>query len=443
MVDQINLHQNLDAVSDQKSFLNKIIALQLSLTVLFYAVMFLVSEYYDQNRLDDFLSFKANDDPGFIQPSCIPRPIGIHYFGDFVSAACHSQLPSPYLSTFSSNYFPFAYVLMLPFGFLMRINFPLSVAIFLLTTCCLILLPIWHSLSFIRELANRTTLLVAVVIMSYPLFSVIDRGNIQGFVVGFVIIGLLSYKQDRKTMALFFLAAATSLKGYPFVFIFIFLRKQEWKHFVTALFVTFSLTVISLLSFSGGLYQNIKSLISKILELSDTGSSNTGYSNSMKALLDSVTELKIPLLADLSNSISNHYIFLFGTLAALCIFLSVQKKITDFDFIVIGAIFGTLLFDPSPGYVMLLYLVPLAEFFSNNHLYRDKKTRLCVLSICVLLVPKGIPIKTGAGWPRSDYSPTFNSFLNPLIQVLLLLVILCSFVWKQKCSTASSVTERS
>lgn len=439
MIEQEKFHQSLNATPDQEGFLSKIIAFQLSCTILFYSAVYLVSEYFDQNRLDDFMSFKANDDPGFVQPSCFPKPIGIHYFGDFVSVACHSRLPSPYLSTFSSNYFPFAYFIMQPFGFLMKFNFELSVAIFLLTTCCLILIPVWRSSAFIKERASRVTLLISVVIMSYPLFSVIDRGNIQGLVVGFVIISLLFFNQDKKIWSLFFLAAATSLKGYPFIFMIIFLRKREWKYFVSAMFVSFLLTLTSLLTFSGGIHQNARGLFNKVLELSDKGSSMTGYSNSLKAFLDSITTLRIPLLAKVSQSISSHYIFLICGIAALLIFLSLQRKITQLEFVIVGGLFGTFLFDPSPGYVLLLFMVPLAEFLSNNHLYQDRKSRVYVLLICFLLVPKGIPIKTGSGWPRCDYCPSFNSLVNPLIQGLLLFIVVCSFLRKQALQFEPSI----
>ena len=155
--------------------INKLIAIQLSLTVSFLALVYLVSEYFNENRLDGYLSFQANDGPGYIQPSCVPKPLGIHYFGDFVSTACHSRLPSPYLSYWSSNYLPFAYVLMKPFGFLMKFNFKFSVFLFLLLTVILIIIPIWVSLSGIKDSATKVIAIVVMVIMTYPFFSVMDR----------------------------------------------------------------------------------------------------------------------------------------------------------------------------------------------------------------------------------------------------------------------------
>lgn len=424
-----NCSTNHTETAEQEGFLAKVVALQLSCTILFLSFVYLVTEYFYQNRLDDFLSFHANDAPGFIQPSCMPKPLGIHYFGDFVSVACHSRLSSPYLSTYSSNYFPFAYLIMRPFGFLLKFNFKLSILLFLFITFSLILIPMWNSLSFIKEHASRVTLLIAVVIMSYPLFSVIDRGNIQGFVVGFIILGLLAFQKKKWRFAICFLAVATALKGYPFIFMFMFLRKREWKYFLSALFASVSFTIISLLTFSGGFFQNSKGLFNKILDLSDTSSSITGYSNSLKALLDSLSALKIPLLANLSQSISNHYFVAIGLTAGLLIFLSLQRKITELGFLITCALLGTFLFDPSPGYVLLLFMVPLTEFFLNNQLYQDKTSRLFIILISLLLVPKGIPVKTGAGWPRCDYCPSFNSVLNPLIQLLLLFIVIFS-LWR-------------
>ena len=68
---------------------------------------YLMTQYLQKNSFARFFSFYAEDAPGNVATSCLPKPIGVHYFGDFVSAACHAKLPSPYLSEFATNTFRF------------------------------------------------------------------------------------------------------------------------------------------------------------------------------------------------------------------------------------------------------------------------------------------------------------------------------------------------
>ena len=417
--------------------INKLIAIQLSLTVSFLALVYLVSEYFNENRLDGYLSFQANDGPGYIQPSCVPKPLGIHYFGDFVSTACHSRLPSPYLSYWSSNYLPFAYVLMKPFGFLMKFNFKFSVFLFLLLTVILIIIPIWVSLSGIKDSATKVIAIVVMVIMTYPFFSVMDRGNIQGLVVGFLIIGVLAYGKNLKTASAIMFALAAALKGYPIIFLLIFVRKRDWKPLITSISFFLCLSLISVSTFSGGAYQNLTGLLRKILELSDTGTTITAYSNSIRALFETTVFLNIPLVGHYSSVLMSHYQIFTTIFSFALVVLAVQKKITDFEFLIISAIFCALLFDPTPGYVLLVFFVPLVFGLSTYDPTDSQKSSIYLLLISFLMVPKGLPIKVGAQWPRCDYCPTFNSAVNPLIELVLLTLIIRSMLRKNQINLGS------
>lgn len=412
-------------------------AFQLSLTVTFLALVYLISEYFNENRLDVYLSFQANDGPGYIQPSCFPKPIGVHYFGDFVSTACHSQLPSPYLSHWSSNYFPFAYVLMKPFGFIMKFNFKFSVFLFLLFTTILIIIPIWVSISGIKESATKVLAIVVMVFMTYPFFSVIDRGNIQGLVVGLLMIGVLAYEKNLKTTSAIMFAIAAALKGYPIIFLLIFVRKREWKHLTTSISFLLCSSLISLATFSGGAYKNLVGLLRKILELSETGTSITAYSNSIRALFETTVFFNIPLVGHYSSVLMSHYQIFSITFSLACVVLALQKRITDFEFLIISAIFCALLFDPTPGYVLLVFFVPLVFGLSTYDSLTSQKSKIYLLLMSLLMVPKGIPIKVGAQWPRCDYCPTFNSVLNPLIELVLLTLILLSMLRRNKINLES------
>ena len=424
-----------------EKLINKLIAIQLSLTVTFLALVYLVSEYFNENLLDEYLSFKANDGPGYIQPSCVPKPLGIHYFGDFLSTACHSRLPTPYLSEYSSNYFPFAYILMKPFGYFMRFNYKFSVTLFLLLTISLIIIPIWISLSCITETSTKVISIVALVVISYPFFSVIDRGNIQGLVVGFLIIGVLAYQKNHKTTSAIMFAIAATLKGYPIVFFLIYVRKRDWKQLLISTTISLSLTLVSMSTFSGGAYQNLIGLFRKITQLSDTGNSITAYSNSLKALFETILFLKVPIISHLASFLIDHYQVFTMIFSLALVALALQKRISNLEFYSICALLCALLFDPVPGYVLLVFFVPLVVGFSEYKPSDPRISDLYLLLICLLMIPKGLPIKVGNVWPRCDYCPTFNSAVNPTIELVLLTIIVYSVFRKTRIHTEAAKAE--
>ncbi len=91
-------------------------------------------------------------------------------------------------------------------------------------------------------------IIVLTILTSYPFMFLIDRGNIEGLLWIFVLLGTLSFVNNKFFMAGACFAIAASMKLYPVVFLLLLLSKHKYKEFVTSIFI---LVIISILAAYG------------------------------------------------------------------------------------------------------------------------------------------------------------------------------------------------
>ena len=401
--------------------------LVLSISIFCYSTIFIVSEYFDTIRMGDFLSFQPTDGPGSVSKNCLPRPLGFHYFGDFVSTVCHAQMSTPYGKEIGSNYFPFSYVMMSPFGPLMRLHVLAALLPFIIASSLLICIPIIKSMSYVSKAERYLTVLIAVV-MTYPFISFIDRGNAQGFVTGFLVTGIYLYMNSRFNESAIFLGLATALKGYPIIFLIIFVRKRQWRSLAISILTGGIATIIPLLFFDGGMIKNIQGLMSRISGLQDSSFQFNAYNNSLKGLLFSIQELKISPLTGVSHLLTDNYSMVAALIAGIIIIAALTLKFDLLEFSILASIFCCLLIDLTAGYVLTTFFVPVMIFLSGKYEISPRRSFWYMAGIAIILAPKGIPIKITPYWPEATYSPSFNSVLSPLMQLGLIVSIVTSHI---------------
>jgi hypothetical protein len=96
----------------------------------------------------------------------------------------------------------------------------------------------------IRPLAIAAA--VATAIFSYPLFFLLDRGNIEGLVWIASSLGLLFFARTRYLAAALFLALATAMKIFPGVLLLLFVAKRRYREFCMSLAAVAVITYASL-----------------------------------------------------------------------------------------------------------------------------------------------------------------------------------------------------
>ena len=403
------------------------LVLQLSLWVCGILCTFVSSEYLRFGRFSTTLSFYSPDPPGNIPTTCKPQPLGLHYFGDFVSIVCHAQFASPYNSGFISNYFPFSYVMMSPFGPLMRLHVLAALLPFIIASSLLICIPIIKSMSYVSKAERYLTVLIAVV-MTYPFISFFDRGNAQGFVTGFLVTGIYLYMNSRFNESAIFLGLATALKGYPIIFLIIFVRKRQWRPLAISILTGGIATIIPLLFFDGGMIRNIQGLFTQLKGFSVGGEIYLRYNNSLKGLLFSIQELKISPLTGVSHLLTDNYSMVAALIAGIIIIAALTLKFDLLEFSILASIFCCLLIDLTAGYVLTTFFVPVMIFLSGKYEISPRRSFWYMAGIAIILAPKGIPIKITPYWPEATYSPSFNSVLSPLMQLGLIVSIVISHI---------------
>jgi hypothetical protein len=380
-----------------------------------YVLLYIYSEYLGKTSWSRSVSFYATDVPGNVDPSCLPQPLGVHFFGDFVSAICHAKLPSPYLSEFPTNYFPFAYTIMRPFAWLAAYNYWVSLVLFLVLPSYVILFSIWRTLHH-DNVNQRLFFIIFAILLSQPFISAIDRSNIQMLVTAFVIISFFLIESDSKYISPVVLGLATAIKGYPFIYMLIFVRRREWIRLFVSVITAIFVTVTSLFLFSGSVIANFREMISDVLQFREGEGTLLRFNSSLKALLLSIKTHDIAFLSNVTNVLDSHYSFVVLLSASAIVLLLLISKTSMLQFSILTAIFCALFVELSFSYVLTLFFLVFLYFNESDYLTPIRIAQL--ISIAVLMTPKGISLDPSL----SDFGPSLMSYVNPICMLFLLIV---------------------
>jgi hypothetical protein len=382
-----------------------------------YTVFIILTEYLKRDDQIRLLSFYSQDGPGNVDPTCIPKPIGVHYFGDLVSAVCHSRLSAPYLSPFATNYFPLTYFIMKPFNFVMGIGLPVLMLTVLIISLTTIVLPIYLRIR-VNNAGSAITFCCIAVFLSQPFLSILDRGNIQFLVAGFVISGLLLIDRRQTSVSPLLIGLGAALKGYPIVFALVFLRRREWRRFAIAISTAITSNTLALILFPGGLSANFRALIRQLRPFTEVETQWLRYNVSFKAFLLSVVEKNQGVIGDIAKFLNSNYQFLLIITSVAIVAMLLDRKIEIFHFLILCSIFSSALIDLSATYSLTLFFTC---FLVIDQIDRKKLiNRILLVCLALIMVPKGISVSQGG----SDQGASLVSFMNPSLMLIMLLGVI-------------------
>ncbi len=373
-----------------------------------------VYSFYLQKMTFDSQFHPGADFPGSLVDPAVHDPnkynVGVHFFGDFWTTLLRSMEPSPYLvrpGVGGSSYPPFAQFIYEP---LTWIPYPFALTIFLVGTTTLIVIPFWRALSA-YEPQVRAIFIVIGVLLTYPVLFSLDRGNNIGLTVGFLLFGVLNLYEDRPQRAAIYFAIAAALKIYPVFFLLIFVSRRQWKAFGNAILTGLCITVIPLMTYSGGFINNLKALYDNSGYFRESGG-QIALNHSLHAWLlafrSSGTCCDHPLI-DLA--INNYkFISLFGI-----IFLSlalISKNWQTLKPLIFATTLNVLFVPITYGYTHAVWLVVILGLLLIENV--EQSDYLTAFLIGVLLASKGIP----AGPPATGL---FN-YLNVPLELAIIFV---------------------
>ena len=390
---------------------------------------FLLAAYLQRGRFDQLFLFDAPDTPP-VPGAFYPGPLGVHTFGDFLQPLWQSRLaPSPFITGYSS-YMPAANGL-----FWILSWFPFWIAFGTLVNISLatLLVPFWMVDSEADYWA-RGQLLVGGVILTYPVLSALDRGNIQFLTIGLIVLAMYLRRQQRWACAGICLGIAIGLKVYPVLFLFLFLRRKSWKSTWFAIGTAATVTAIPLLLFDGGVGKNVRALLSNLGSSQSELSSLALFSNnSLRALGFSSSSIG---LSTFGNLINNHMSLIVAILCLMLLFSCVAREVDDLEIALLVSAVCCLIIGFSAGYVLMIFLIPAWIVYDSRSQLSDKRIFFYSICIAFLLMPKQIPLRFWSDSYRQD-GASLASFLNPLLMLTLVVAIsgrVAYASWRTRCA---------
>lgn len=397
-------------------------------------LIYVATEYFQTARLSEFMSFISSDAPGPLLKNLYPNPVGNHFFGDFLLTFRLSQQASPYFTfgIFPFYYFPLAAVLMGPF---VLFDYWLACTLFISLGVIGFFLVCWRGLSHLNQHSRKV--IITLVFLSGPMFSVIDRGNISLFLTLICIAGVLQLPKGNYYKSAIFWGIAGAMKGYPVLYLLIFVRRRQWKTLAVGM-ATFFLGITIPLGFYGnGFLNNLKEMVSQfIVASSQQRAANVrAYNSSLLSFFDTLrTSFGGHFDLSFQFLISNYSIIALIVTITFLIF-SMSRHATDFESLLLITVTVCLIPQTISFYVLLLYFVPLLFYWASDLSCTRNKNGLMLL-IAIIMVPKGLPL-----WnPFGTWSPsvaTYTSLVNPGCGLLIALICISAIslsYWKSKKS---------
>ena len=144
------------------------------------------------------------------------------------------------------SYPPFAAMMLVPFY---SDNYFYSLFKYYSTFTAFLLLGMaWLVWRAPRARTSLAMLLATVAISSYPIAILLDRGNIEGILFIFTVLGVAAYLGNRLYLSAILIAVAACCKFYPAIFYILFALDRRWKPLLIGILSMAGITLISLLA---------------------------------------------------------------------------------------------------------------------------------------------------------------------------------------------------
>jgi hypothetical protein len=381
-------------------------------TILNLGIAFCVSQYLGRQTFASILSFDVQDPPGPLEPRLYTQtaPLGKHYFGDFFQILQMSKLPSPYVSLndyLISQYPPVGHWLLYP---LTLLETRTAVLVFIFFAIALAIWSMW-TLSQVLQPEIRA-LFVTLTLLSGPVLSVIDRGNLTIIIFAGVVAILFSKMSNFSRNVLQIVIIC--MKFFPIIYVFEFEMhdKKQWtkKNLVVKISFVIVMTSVGFLFLNGGVKENLWGFFEAYLSQGNAGGQLKTGGVSIVAFFEGMQSIL---------GIEIKPVFLIGTklilLVTLLVFLLAQyvgriSKLSNLQerFIVLTSCF-CLLPTVVGMYQLIFLLIPLVI-----HIEKDSKEGTVSFSTLLLFLLV-LPIR---------YDVANSVYLNSLVFSPLLILLL-------------------
>lgn len=244
----VKVRKTNSQVSDFNSLLSRILSFNLPL-ICVSLILSYVGTFYLRLPMDKAILYTA-EDPGYVEPPSQSNPIiGVHRFNDFLQTLSYTLSPNPYNpdSEYPSMYGPLGHLLLKPLVYVPQL---FAVTLLSLITCCVLILAVRVATPKL-DLASRIIFTCVFLLLSKPFLLTLDRGNIQGIIVGINVLFLYCLWNKKNGIADILLIISICVKIYPIIFLIYFLKTHEFVRIIRIMAISALITMISYTIMSG------------------------------------------------------------------------------------------------------------------------------------------------------------------------------------------------
>ena len=312
------------------------------------------------------------------------------------------------------NYFPFTYLTAIVFGALRRPGLLLFLALFVAGSIAYFARRSGLSADPQITPLARVRLVFVLVLMSYPVLFELDRANFEALTFLLMAAGALLIGSGRYRQAAVPLALAIAMKGYPVLFLLLYLPARKYREAALSLGLAVAVCLAGFSVLHGGLIQNLHGLSAdlkvflSVYVIHGGGATGARLNCSLFAplgLLDSN-----PAFLRRALLFYNAFSLLAGV---LLLWLAFARRMERWKLEYLLAAAGLLLPSISYDYKLLVLFIPLASFLRDAR--RDRADAFYCASFGAMLIPKDY-LFLGNG-------VSISSVLEPLILLATVAVI--------------------
>ncbi len=319
----------------------------------------------------------------------------------------------PFAGELPAVYFPFTFIALYP---LTMLSAKVSLQVFIALV----------SIAFLIFLFSRSrSYLFAffTVLLSYPLFFLLDRGNIEGLLFLILALFLYLFQTKKYLLSAIVLALAISLKLYPAILLVLFLSEKRYKDFYWGMAAAAFFTFAGLLFLSSKTQIPVSDVIDHFLFSLDkfktmyygsrTGGFDVHFNHTFCNLIKSLN-LFNPLFKDI-NLLIRVYNYAIAGLSLLLSWYVIKIEKTQWrkwTLLILAMIFFP---NVSFDYTLINLYLPLMLFLTVPG---EKDDLAFCLLFGLLLIPKHYFIIDGMF--------SLGTFLTPVLAIVMMVLIILS-----------------
>lgn len=266
--------------------------------------------------------------------------------------------------------------------------------------------------------AKRVLVIAWSVMLTAPVISGLDRGNIQILTVSLMMLGCALLAKGKPLTAAVVIGLAGSLKLYPILLVGLFFRRGMLRYAIVSCASALLVSASTLAMFQGGLVQNIMEMKGNLASSqAELARLYLAFNSSIMGLVHSVNSLQ--KFGDPFVDFSAILTIVAMVLLALTIFFS--RNSHSYCYITSAVTsFMILILEYSPAYALGVLLCATFWIFAEAPMsHGDHIIRAALAgTISLILVPKQIPTPLGTVFDSSG--ATLSSLLNPILLLVIM-----------------------